>query len=93
MIYRSKMHMGPKRHFQLMPGAQWLELLLRHVPDRYDHPSPWSARTESEDGIARAEPVSAAIGRSTGAGVRERIGIEYIIRLYALEIQAPSDIT
>lgn len=37
MIYRSTMHMGPKRHFQLMPGAQWLELLLRHVPDRYDH--------------------------------------------------------
>ncbi len=21
----------------LMPGAQWLELLLRHVPDRYEH--------------------------------------------------------
>ncbi len=20
-----------------MPGAQWLELLLRHVPDRYEH--------------------------------------------------------
>ncbi len=20
-----------------MPGAQWLELLLQHVPDRYEH--------------------------------------------------------
>ena len=37
VIYRSKMHLGLKRNFQLMPGAQWLELLLRHVPDRYEH--------------------------------------------------------
>jgi hypothetical protein len=37
VIYRSKMHAGLKRNFQLMPGAEWLELLLRHVPDRYEH--------------------------------------------------------
>ncbi len=37
VIYRSKMHLGLKRNFQVMPGAQWLELLLRHVPDRYEH--------------------------------------------------------
>jgi hypothetical protein len=35
VIYRSKMHAGLKRNFQVMPGAEWLELLLRHVPDRY----------------------------------------------------------
>jgi hypothetical protein len=35
VIYRSKMHLGLKRNFQVMPGAAWLELLLRHVPDRY----------------------------------------------------------
>ena len=27
VIYRSRMHQGLKRNFQLMPGAQWLELL------------------------------------------------------------------
>ena len=37
VIYRSKLHAGLKRNFQLMPGAEWLELLLRHVPDRYEH--------------------------------------------------------
>ncbi len=38
VIYRSKMHLGLKRNFQVMPGAQWLELLLRHVPDRLRAP-------------------------------------------------------
>jgi len=37
VIYRSKMHLGLKRNFQVMPGAEWLQLLLRHVPDRYEH--------------------------------------------------------
>lgn len=37
VIYRSKMHAGLKRNFQVMPGAEWLELLCRHIPDRYAH--------------------------------------------------------
>ena len=37
VIYRSKMHLGLKRNFQIMPCAEWLELLLRHVPDHYEH--------------------------------------------------------
>lgn len=37
VVYRSRMHLGLKRNFQVMPGAEWLELLLRHVPDRYEH--------------------------------------------------------
>ena len=36
VIYRSKMHLGLKRNFQVMPGAQWLELLCKHIPDRGD---------------------------------------------------------
>jgi len=28
VMYRSHMHKGLKRNFQLMPGAQWLELLV-----------------------------------------------------------------
>jgi hypothetical protein len=35
--YRSKMHAGLKRNFQVMPGAEWLELLCKHIPDRYEH--------------------------------------------------------
>ena len=37
VMYRSHMHKGLKRSFQLLPGAQWLELLCRHVPDRFEH--------------------------------------------------------
>ena len=37
VIYRSKMHAGLKRNFQVMPGAAWLELLCKHIPDRYAH--------------------------------------------------------
>jgi hypothetical protein len=37
VIYRSKMHASLKRNFQVMNGAQWLELLCRHIPDRYEH--------------------------------------------------------
>src|SRR5437879_13285044 len=36
VMYRSHMHKGLKRNFQLMPGAQWLELLCRHIPDRFE---------------------------------------------------------
>ena len=31
------MHAGLKRNFQVMPGAEWLALLCKHVPDRYEH--------------------------------------------------------
>jgi hypothetical protein len=34
VTYRSQMHAGLKRNFQLMSGAAWLELLCRHIPDR-----------------------------------------------------------
>jgi len=37
VIYRSRMHAGLKRNFQVMPGAQWLELLCRHIRERYEH--------------------------------------------------------
>ncbi len=36
VIYRSKMHLGLKRKFQVMPGAEWLALLCKHIPDRYE---------------------------------------------------------
>ena len=37
VIYRSRLHQGLKRNFQLMPGAKWLEMLCRHIPDRFEH--------------------------------------------------------
>jgi len=37
VTYRSKMHAGLKRNFQVMPGAQWLELLCKPIPDRHEH--------------------------------------------------------
>ena len=37
IVYRSRMHQGLKRNYQIMPGAQRLELLLQHVPDQGEH--------------------------------------------------------
>jgi hypothetical protein len=31
------MHLGLKRNFQVMPGAEWLALLCKHIPDRDEH--------------------------------------------------------
>ena len=37
VIYRSQLHKTLKRNFQVMPGADWLALLCRHIPDRFEH--------------------------------------------------------
>ena len=37
IVYRSKMHKSLKRNYQIMPGAQWLALLLQQVPDQGEH--------------------------------------------------------
>jgi len=37
VVYRSRMHKSLKRNYQVMPGAQWLALLLQHVPDKGEH--------------------------------------------------------
>ena len=34
VIYRSKMHAGLKRNFQVMPGAAWLAFLCKHISAR-----------------------------------------------------------
>jgi hypothetical protein len=34
IVYRSKLHQSLKRNYQIMPGTQWLALLLQHVPDK-----------------------------------------------------------
>ena len=55
VMHRSHMHQSLKRNFQLMPGAQWLELLSRYIPNRFEHlvryvgwcaPSPSSAKSK-----------------------------------------------
>ena len=37
VLYRSRLHKTLKRNFQVMPGADWLALLCRHIPDRFEH--------------------------------------------------------
>jgi hypothetical protein len=37
VVYRSKLHATLKRNYQLMPGAEWLKLLIRHIPDKGEH--------------------------------------------------------
>jgi len=36
VIWRSKMHLRQKHNFQMRAGAEWLELLCKHIPDRYE---------------------------------------------------------
>jgi hypothetical protein len=85
VIYRSKMHLGLKRNFQVMPGAAWLELLCRHIPDRYEHLVRYVGSNRSRGECERAlkgqdipamraasveEPVSEVAARAKAAWAR-----------------------
>ncbi len=37
VMYCSHMHKGLKHNCQLMPGAQWHEMLCRYIPGRFEH--------------------------------------------------------
>ena len=71
VICRSKMHAGLKCNFQVMPGAAWLELLCKHVPDRYEHlvryVGWYSNRAASGQKVS---PRAGAAGAGRGAGTR-----------------------
>jgi hypothetical protein len=72
-IYRSKMHLGLKRNFQVMAGAQWLELLCKHIPDRYEQLVRYCGWYSSRSGGAQAakNPVPAMAGSGLTEGFRE----------------------
>ena len=36
VLYRSRLHATLKRNCQVMPGADWLALLCKHIPDRHE---------------------------------------------------------
>ena len=56
------MHRGLKRNFQVMNGAEWLELLCRHIPDRSKHLVHLGSAIES-DVTYLQPPIVAAIGQ------------------------------
>jgi hypothetical protein len=72
VIYRSKMHAGLKRNVQVMSGAAWLELLCRHIPDRYEHLVRYAgwysnrARGAREESLAPSRRRPAFAGRGAG---------------------------
>jgi hypothetical protein len=35
--YRAKIHATLKRNIQVLPGAEWLKLLIQHIPDKHEH--------------------------------------------------------
>jgi len=37
VIYRSEIHASLKHNVQVMPRAEWFELLCKHTPYRYEH--------------------------------------------------------
>ena len=81
VIYRSKMHLGLKRNFQVMPGAEWLELLCKHIPDRYEqlvrYVGWYSSRSR---GVRKAKGATATV--TTANGAAEVLG-EYASRAKA----------
>ena len=73
VIYRSKMHKGLKRNFQVMPGAQWLELLCKHIPDRYDQgKSLWDEHLVRYVGWYSNRPRQGNLGAAHPQGLRSR---------------------
>jgi hypothetical protein len=79
VIYRSKMHLGLKRNFQVMPGAEWL---CKHIPDRYEQLVRYCGWYSSRSrGARKAKGISAALS-TAGAGVTEVLG-EYASRAKA----------
>ena len=58
VIYRSKMRPGLKRKFQVTPGAEWLALLCKHIPDRYQH---WMRYVAWYSNRTRAERANKAV--------------------------------
>jgi len=64
VIYRSKMHLGLKRNFQVMPGAQWLEVLCKHIPDRYEQLVRYVGWYSSRSRGARAARSRAGLARA-----------------------------
>jgi len=67
VIYRSKMHLGLKRNFQVMAGAEWLELLCKHIPDRYEQLVRYCGWYSSRSRGARAAKGVPAATISSGA--------------------------
>jgi len=67
VIYRSKMHLGLKRNFQVMSGAQWLELLCKHIPERYEQLVRYCGWYSSRSRGARAAKGVPAATISSGA--------------------------
>ena len=90
VIYRSKMLLGLKRNFQVMPGARWLELLCRHIPDRYEHLVRYAGRAghrpdkglrirrgdARRNGRLRAAQAGAARGRLVQRVLRARVTVQ-----------------
>ena len=67
VIYRSKMHLGLNRNFQVMAGAEWLELLCKHIPDRYEQLVRYCGWYSSRSRGARAAKLAPAPAICGGA--------------------------
>jgi hypothetical protein len=88
VIYRSKMHLGLKRNLQVMPGAQWLELLCKHTPDRYEQLVRYCGWYSSRSrGVRKAKGATAVA--TTASGVIEVLG-EYASRAKAAWARLPT---
>jgi hypothetical protein len=72
--------LGLKRNFQVMPGAEWLELLCKHIPDRYEHLVRYCGWYSNRSRGARAVKVAAP--GTISSGITEGFS-EYVQRAKA----------
>ena len=72
------MHLGLKRNFQAMPGAQWLALLCKPIADRYEQLLRYVGWYSSRSRGARRTKGAAAVA-TTARGIIEVLG-EYASR-------------
>ena len=83
LIYRSKMHASLKRNFQVMNGAEWLELLCRHIPDRYEHRVRYVGWYSNRARGERAKKASPHAGAALTCGSSEEPGSDFAARAKA----------
>jgi len=74
VIYRCKMHLGLKRNFQVMAGAKWLELLCKHIPDRYEQLVRYCGWYSSRSRGARAARTAAHLSPRNRHRLKPRSG-------------------
>jgi len=86
------MHATLKRNFQVLPGAQWLQLLIQHIPDKNEHTvryyGAYSSRYRAKHGMPDANEKAAVEIEEPDPDLRRRARAAWarlIYRVYEVD--------